>query len=41
MSNAESFGEKFVDQTEQVYGKALNKQLERLRIGMYLDKKRR
>jgi curli biogenesis system outer membrane secretion channel CsgG len=41
MSNAESFGEKFVDQTEEVYGKALNKQFERLRIGMYIDKKKR
>jgi len=40
MSNAESFGEKFVDQTEEVYGKALNKQLERLRIGMYIDRKK-
>jgi len=40
MSNAESFGEKFVDQTEEVYGKALNKQLERLRIGTYLDQKK-
>ncbi len=40
MSNAESFGDKFVDQTEEVYGKALNKQFERLRIGMYLDKKK-
>jgi hypothetical protein len=40
MSNAESFGDKFVDQTEEVYGKALNKQLERLRIGMYIDKKK-
>lgn len=40
MSNAESFGEKFVDQTESVYGKALNKQLERLRIGTYIDKKK-
>ncbi len=41
MSNAESFGEKFVDKTEEVYGKALNKQFERLRIGMYIDKKKR
>jgi hypothetical protein len=40
MSNAESFGDKFVDQTEEVYGKALNKQFERLRIGMYLDKRK-
>lgn len=40
MSNAESFGDKFVDQTEEVYGKALNKQFERLRIGEYLDKKK-
>ena len=40
LSNAESFGNKFVDQTEEVYGKALNKQFERLRIGMYLDKKK-
>ncbi len=40
MSNAESFGEKFVDQTESVYGKALDKQLERLRIGSYVDKKK-
>lgn len=40
MSNAESFGDKFVDQTEEVYGKALNKQFERLRIGMYLDRKK-
>jgi hypothetical protein len=41
LSNAESFGQKFVDQTESVYGKALDKQFERLRIGMYLDKKKR
>jgi hypothetical protein len=40
LSNAESFGEKFVDQTESVYGKALDKQFERLRIGTYLDKKK-
>ena len=40
MSNAESFGDKFVDQTESVYGKALNKQFERLRIGTYLDAKK-
>jgi hypothetical protein len=40
LSNAESFGEKFVDQTESVYGKALDKQFSRLRIGMYLDKKK-
>jgi hypothetical protein len=40
MSNAESFGDKFVGQTEEVYGNALNKQFERLRIGMYLDKKK-
>ncbi|MGP8252404.1 MAG: hypothetical protein ACLQHF_10240, partial [Terracidiphilus sp.] len=40
LSNAESFGDKFVDQTESVYGKALDKQFERLRIGMYLDKKK-
>lgn len=41
LTNAESFGEKFVDQTESVYGKALDKQFERLRIGTYLDKKKR
>lgn len=40
LSNAESFGDKFVDQTESVYGKALDKQFERLRIGTYLDKKK-
>jgi hypothetical protein len=40
LSNEESFGEKFVDQTESVYGKALDKQFSRLRIGMYLDKKK-
>jgi len=40
LSNAESFGEKFVDQTESVYGKALDKQFERLRIGRYADKKK-
>jgi hypothetical protein len=40
LMNAESFGEKFVDQTESVYGKALDKQFERLRVGMYLDKKK-
>jgi hypothetical protein len=40
MTNAESFGDKFVDQTEEVYGKALNKQLERLRIGMYVERKK-
>jgi hypothetical protein len=40
LSNAESFGDKFVDQTESVYGKALDKQFSRLRIGMYLDKKK-
>jgi len=39
LSNAESFGEKFVDQTESVYGKALDKQFQRLRIGMYVKKK--
>lgn len=40
MSNAESFGEKFVDQTESVYGKALDKQFTKLRIGEYLEKKK-
>lgn len=40
LSNAESFGEKFVDQTEGVYGKSLDKQFSRLRIGAYLDKKK-
>lgn len=40
LSNAESFGEKFVDQTEQTYGKALDKQFSRMRIGLYLDKKK-
>ncbi len=40
LSNAESFGDKFVDQTECVYGKALDKQFSRPRIGMYLDKKK-
>ena len=35
-----SFCQKFVDQTESVYGKALDKQFERLRVGMYLDKKK-
>ena len=40
LSNAESFGDKFIDQTESVYGKALDKQFSRLRIGMYLDKKK-
>lgn len=40
LTNAESFGEKFVDQTEGVYGKALDKQFTRLRIGTYLDKKK-
>lgn len=40
LSNAESFQEKFVDQTESVYGKALDKQFERLRIGDYFDKKK-
>ncbi len=40
LTNAESFGEKFVDQTESVYGKALDKQFERLRIGTYLDGKK-
>lgn len=39
LSNAESFGDKFVDQTESVYGKALDKQLARLKIGRYADKK--
>ena len=39
-SNAESFGDKFVDQTESVYGSALDKQFSRLRIGMYLDQKK-
>jgi hypothetical protein len=40
LSNAESFGEKFVDQTEQTYGKALDKQFTRMKIGLYLDKKK-
>jgi len=40
LNNGESFGEKFVDQTESVYGKALDKQFERLRIGRYADKKK-
>jgi hypothetical protein len=40
LSNAESFHENFVDQPENVYGKALNKQFTRLRIGLYLDKKK-
>lgn len=39
LSNAESFGDKFVDQTESVYGKALDKQFSRLRIGVYLDQR--
>ena len=40
LSNAESFGEKFVDQTDSVYGKALDKQFTKLRIGTYLDRKK-
>jgi hypothetical protein len=40
LTNAESFGEKFVNQTEGVYGKALDRQFSRLRIGTYLDKKK-
>ena len=35
MSNAENFGEKFVDQSEEVFGKALNKQFGKLRLGSY------
>jgi hypothetical protein len=40
LSNAESFGTKFVDQSEQTFGKALDKQFNRMRIGLYLEKKR-
>jgi hypothetical protein len=40
LSNAENFGDKFVDQTESVYGKALDKQLSRLRVGRYFDEKK-
>jgi hypothetical protein len=40
LSNAESFGEKFVDQTEQTYGKALDKQFTKMRLGLYLGKKK-
>jgi hypothetical protein len=40
MTNAESFGEKFVDRADNVYGKALDHQLERLRIGTYLTAKK-
>lgn len=40
LSNAESFGEKFVDQAEKTYGKALDKQFTRMRLGLYLDKKK-
>jgi hypothetical protein len=40
LSNAESFHENFADQPENVYGKALDKQFTRLRIGQYLDKKK-
>ncbi len=40
LSNAESFGTKFVDQSEQTFGKALDKQFNKMRIGLYLDKKK-
>ena len=40
LSNAENFGDKFVDQTESVYGKALDKQLSRLRVGRYFEEKK-
>jgi hypothetical protein len=39
MANAESFGEKFVDQADKVYGKALDKQLHKLRIGIYQNRR--
>jgi hypothetical protein len=39
MSNAASFGEKFVDDTEKVYGKALDKQFTKLKIGLHGERK--
>ncbi len=33
LSNTESFGEKFIGDTEKVYGKALDRQFSRLKIG--------
>jgi hypothetical protein len=35
MSNAENFGEKFVDRSDEVFGKALDKQFGKLRLGTY------
>jgi hypothetical protein len=38
LSNTESFGDKFIGEADKVFGKALNKQFERMRIGSYFDK---
>lgn len=39
MSNAETAGQKFVDYTEKIYGKALDKQFTKLKIGLHSEKK--
>jgi hypothetical protein len=39
MSNAETAGQKFVDDTEKIYGKALDKQFTKLKIGLHSEKK--
>ena len=35
LTNVDSFGQKFMDETEKAYGKALDKQLTRLKIGLH------
>jgi hypothetical protein len=40
MSNAESFGEKFVGRADEVFGKALDKQFGKLRLGSYQKAKK-
>lgn len=40
MSNIEQFGEKFVDQPEDVFGQSLDKQFKKLQIGLYLNQKK-
>lgn len=40
MSNFEQYGEKFVDQPEDVFGQSLDKQFKKLQIGLYLNQKK-
>jgi hypothetical protein len=40
LSNIEQYGEKFVDQPEDVFGQSLDKQFKKLQIGLYLNQKK-